>query len=475
MRRKMSEGLDSGSHRRLRLNPDAVLWLLLLLLVAERIYLFSELGADYMTHSDDDAYLDAGLYFARTGTISMWGPYPSAMIMPGMPVLIGAFSLLFGGGTDLKIALKLLWIAMGVLNAYVCYLTVSMRAGKWAGLAAMALFLIPNMAWMTHALMTETPYMLFFSLCVYYTLRMEQSDERRWFLGYGLSFFAALMFRSNIVTMPLFTAIYLLLRKRRPLLLLRRGLALLAAVLLFVIPWGIRNYHQFGAFIPLSYGVGNPLLRGTYQGEGFPEDEELDYETYVDKPMQELYGSFYREEPTPWAADSSDYYVFGKPNYYIETYDPEGVVKDLKMAQYLSLQADEIKAHYRLRTWWEKDPKGFLKSFLVIKPRWMLNWSWAWEQVMGVSYDVLHRLSQWNFVLCGATVLASLLRRKHRAAVLFLTGLYFALVYIHALAFVTDRYASTLMVLRFMILGFGLGLALEDVQRIFRRKKANPA
>ena len=102
--------------------PDRLIWLLLLLLLLERLLLFIQLGPDYLSYSDDEAYVKAGLYFAETGVISMWGPFPSAMIMPAMPVLIGLLSFLFGSGTALLVAVKTLWILMGVLTAYVVYI-----------------------------------------------------------------------------------------------------------------------------------------------------------------------------------------------------------------------------------------------------------------------------------------------------------------------------------------------------------------
>ena len=54
------------------LQPERLIWVLLFLLLAERLILFKQLGPDYMSHSDDDAYIESGLYFIRTGTISMW-------------------------------------------------------------------------------------------------------------------------------------------------------------------------------------------------------------------------------------------------------------------------------------------------------------------------------------------------------------------------------------------------------------------
>ena len=453
--------MRDGRFRRL-LRPEKLIWLLLFLLLAERLALFRQFGVGYLSYSDDHAYLAAGLHFARTGTISMWGDYPSAMIMPGMPVLIGAFSLVFGEGDALLLALKLLWILMGVATAYVAYKTAELAAGGWAGLFAACGFLVPNMAWMNHVLLTETPYMLFFSLCLYLTLRLERGGGRRCRIGYVLSFMAALMFRSNIILMPFFTAAWLLFR-RKGRELLRLAAPLLCALLLFVIPWSVRNYRCFHAFVPFSYGAGNPLLLGTYQGEGFPEDEALDYESNVRAVMHARYPGLY-QDPEPRDTD----------DYYITHFDPDGEVRDLRYAQYLSLAADGVKARYRLREWFEQDPVSLLKSYLFIKPRWMLNWSWAWMPAFHVPYEVLHRISQLNFVLCALTVVLALVKKRCRGPLLFLCGVYWISVYVHALAFVTDRYASTYTGLRYTVAGVGLGLALELIAQRRRTSSVTP-
>ena len=434
------------------------LLLLLLLLLVERLLLFVQLGPEYLSYSDDEAYVKAGLHFARTGTISMWGPFPSAMIMPAMPVLIGLFSFVFGEGVELLVAVKILWILMGVLTAYVTYKAVMLFCPDWAGLFAAAHFLLPNLAWMNHVLLTETPYMFFLSVVVYETLFLGEHFERKHQLRYLLAFMAGLMFRANMLAIPVLSAVYLLVRRVSPKTLLRSAGILCLTLLLFVVPWSVRNYVQFCAWIPITYGGGNPVLLGTYQGEGYPADEELDYETNVHQVMREKYADYYREENRPWGTDPDT-------AYYVEHFDPEGEVKELKHAQFLSLQADGLKAKYRMREWFRTAPVSFLKSYLLIKPRWLLNWSWAWEEAFRVPYPVLHRISQVNAVFCMLTVLLSVLRKRFRGPVLFLSVAYLFSVYLYATAFVSDRYASTLMLFRYMLTGFGIVLCVPRRSR----------
>ena len=104
------------------------------------------------------------------------------------------------------------------------------------------------------------------------------------------------------------------------------------------------------------------MLLGTYQGEDYPADEDLDYETNVNQVMRAKFAGYYRESSLPWETNP-------ETDYYVTHYDPEGEVKELKHAQFLSLKADGIKASYRMREWFKTAPAGFLKSYLLIKPK----------------------------------------------------------------------------------------------------------
>ncbi len=446
-----------------RPRSDRLIWVLLLVLLAERLLLFRQFGPSYISGSDDVNYIPAGVHFAQTGILSYGSEYPSALIMPGMPILLGLVSSLFGSGTGYMLAARTLWCLFGVATAWYVYRTGRLFTNVWGALLAACGFLIPNMAWMNHVILTETPYLLFSSMCLFYTFAMGKDPAPRWFVGYLLSFLLALMFRSNIIIMPLFAAAWLLLRHTDPRLLLRRGLLLAAALLLVLTPWTLRNQREFGAFIPLTYGAGQPMLQGTYQGEGYPEDAELDYETNVHQLMRERYAAYYREDAEPRDPETSTYYAM--------LYDPDGEVLDLKNAQYLSMQSDGIEARYRLREWWRSNPLSLLKSYLYIKPRWMLNWAWAWEEAFHVPYAVLHRISQLNMLLCAAAVPLALWLRRARAPILFLSAMYVIQVYIHALAFVTDRYASSLLFLRYLIAGIGLSLLPAAWRKLRRTRK----
>lgn len=421
---------------------------LLFLIFAERIYVLLELGADYCSGADDFNYVPSGIYFGKTGVLAYDNiPLPSALIMPGMPLVIGLVSRIFGDGAVLWAALKVIWSLMGTVTAYYIYKTTCLAAPKWCGLIAMSCFLLPNQAWMNNVILTETPYMLALTMCIYYTILMGRSSERRYFLAYFAAVLLGLLFRSNMLVFPFLSAAYVLAVRKsaRWKELLRRACFMFCTVAILTTPWAIRNYIQFDAFVPFTYGVGNPMLLGTYQGENYPLDEELDYETNVDAVVREKYARYF---------------------------DEYGNLKEPQHEEYIRMETDSIKARYRISQWLKDDPFSYFKSLFYTKPRFCITWVWYWHGVMGVEPESMHIASQINFVFCCLTVLLSLLMKQRRKEVLFLCLVYWGNMLITSFGFITDRYCSTLMACRYILFGIGFYLIAEAVKRVlFRRRR----
>lgn len=419
-------------------DPDRFVLVLLGLVLLERIFLFFVIGPASISGSDDVGYLAGGLFFAETGMITVWEKVPTALIMPGMPLVTGLMALLFGESLAYLVSLKILWILMGCLTPWFVYKMVSLFVPRWYGILAAASFLLPNFAWMDNLILTETPYLLFSTMCLYYTFQMGESADRKYLRGYVLSFLLALFFRANILVMPVFTWAYLLLKRKYGWKELIRRLVVLAAVsLILLLPWTIRNAIRFDAFIPVSYGTYHPTMLGTYQGYGYPSDEELDYQTNVEEAVREVY-----------------------PRYFNE----DGSLKDPLQDQYITHLKHKLKLEYRLEQWWQKDPVSLLVSFLVIKPRTLLNWPWYWGTGHQIILPFLEGLGMVNFFLCAGTVLLSLVSRRKREICLFLTGYYFLNIYMIAMSCAIERYAALHMVTRYMLASIGIYLAVEAVK-----------
>ncbi len=415
----------------------AALIVLALLLVQRLMGLYS-LGFTHSLNSDDLSYINSGITFAKTGMITMHeSDYPSAQIMPGMTVVIGLFSLVFGEGKLLWVALKLLWICMGTLTAWFVYRCVRLFAPAWCGVIGMLPFFRADMVWMDNLILTETPFMLALTAMVYYTLKMVREPGWPCFWCCAGAYMAALMLKANIAPYPLLALVYLLVMKYDRKLLLRQCGALAAVVLCFVIPWSVRNYIQFHAFIPLTYGAGNPTLLGTYQGMGYPQDEKLDYEANVDPVVREKYAEYYGNDGEPL------------PQY----------------RRYVSLGRDGIKAQYRQKVWAETDIKSMLYSYLYMKPQMMIDDIFYWNQVFEQTPEWLGLVQRVDLRLCIAALAAALILKRQRKQVFFIAGVYLVNIYIYSMTFAFSRYNASLMSLRFLLVGIGSGLLFRLVQR----------
>lgn len=417
-------------------NADDFIFIVIALAFIERIIMFFWLGSGALNDSDDVGYVQSGIEFARTGTISMWSSYPTALIMPAMPVVTGIFSMIFGEGNMYVDAVRICWIIFGCITVYFFYRSCCFFVRKWLAVLAACSFLLPNWAWSDNAFLTEAPYLMFWMMNFYSTLLLgeDEAADRRHIALYVLSFMAALMFRANILTMPLFTAAYLfIIKKKSPRIYLPHLAALIAALLLFVIPWSIRNYALFGEFIPLTSGSSNPVLLGTYQGKSAPPDESLDYETNVYSHIREQYA---------------------------DKLDENDSAKDPIYAARITASLEKLKAQYRLREWFRRDPKGLIWSYLASKPACMLNWVWCWLPIPTLYYT-LHYISMFNLVLCVLAVVLSLVSRRKRPETLFLSCMYLFNIYTFAFSFASERYAAMSVPIRYIIAVIGIEIVCQ--------------
>ena len=414
-------------------------WILIVmfLLFVERFIVLRQFGVMYNLGSDDLSYVKSGITFIKTGTITMHGVL-SAQIMPGMPVFIGIISLIFGEGKLLWAALKLIWITMGVWSAFFIYKSVSLFAPNWCGIIASLLLFTPDFVWMDNVILTETPFMLLLSAMIYYTFMMGKTGQSKYYWLCLASYFLAFMLKANIGIYPVFVLIYLLLKKYNIKVLIKQASILVCIMLCFLVPWTIRNYIHYDAFIPLTYGSGNPVLLGTYQGEGYPDDESLDYFKNVDAVASEKFKKYF---------------------------DSNGNIKKDYLAKYISLEKDGIKARYRISEWFKSDPVGLIKSYLWHKPKYMITHAFYWKRVFGVTGETLKTLRSNGFIISVLAFLCAFLLKKRRAEMIFLGITYMGNIFIYALTFAFERYSQTLLPMRFIAFGIGICLFIECLRR----------
>lgn len=402
------------------------------------ILAIKQLEFNYTLNSDDASYVKSGIVFLQTGEITMHGVI-SAQIMPGMTFLIAFMALIFGTGTKLMISLKVLWMIMGISTICVVYKTIKLYTNKYISALSCLFFLAIDYVWMDNLILTETPFILLFALLIYHTLKLSQNTNRKDYILIIIYYIMAVFIRPNIGIFPIFLFIFLLLKKYDFKLLMKQCLIAGAILLLCLIPWAYRNYKVFGKFIPLTYGIGNPLLLGTYQGVGYPLDEELDYVKNVDEKIPD------------------------KMKYYLENTNEKEY-----MTKYYLLEYDGMKAKYRMHEWWNKDKISMLKSYLYYKPKELFNNYFYWDTILGIKPMVLSTIRKLEILFFGLSSLLILLNKKRIKEWLFLILTYGSQIALYSYTFAFSRYAISMFFIRYIVIGIGIGILYDIVKN--RRK-----
>lgn len=418
-------------------------WCILVVLIISlilHILALKELGFNYSLNSDDADYIKSGIVFLQTGKITMHDVL-SAQIMPGMTFLIAFMALIFGVGSKLIISLKILWLVMGLLTIYIVYKTIKLYSNQYIAAISCLFFLAADYIWMDNLILTETPYILLFSLLIYHTLKLSIKTNKKDYVLIVIYYILAVFIRPTIGIFPIFLFVFLILKKYNFKLLIRQCIIAGIILLLCLIPWTYRNYKIFNHFIPLTYGTGNPLLLGTYQGSGYPTDEELDYVKNVDEKMS------------------------AEMKYYLQNPNK----KDY-MTKYYSLEYDGLKAKYRMHEWWNKDKISMLKSYLIYKPLQNFDNYFYWDTIMGISGNQLNVVRKVEIILFVISSILIFINKKRIKEWLFLILTYGSQIAIYSYTFAFSRYAISMFFIRYIIIGIGI-LSFCEIYKSRRGKR----
>ena len=416
------------------IKENYVICLILLASLILHILAINDLGFNYTINSDDASYVNSGITFLQTGEITMHGVI-SAQIMPGMTFLIAFMALVFGTSSVFMISLKILWLIMGIATIFIVYKSIRLYTNQFFAAVPCLFFLAIDYVWMDNLILTETPYLLLFSLLIYHTLKISIKPNNKDYVLIVIYYILAVFIRPNIGIYPIFLFIFLILEKYNFKLLLKQCLIAGVILIITLTPWIYRNYKVFDSFIPLTYGIGNPLLLGTYQGVGYPLDEELDYKTNVDDRMPE------------------------KMKYYLENREE----KDY-LTKYYSLEYDGMIAKYRMKKWWEKDKMSMLKSYFFYKPYEMVYSYFYWDDVLGIDSKLIVLTRRIDIVLFIFSSLAILIDRKKIKEWLFLMLVYGSQIMLYSYTFAFSRYAITMFFIRYIVIGIGINIIYKKIK-----------
>jgi 4-amino-4-deoxy-L-arabinose transferase-like glycosyltransferase len=230
---------------------------------------------------DARAYAEIALHLERGEGFSAGAiaTQPSSNYSPGLPLFVaGVYEAT--GGVHERLA-RLVLAAIGTLAALFAYLIGRRLSGVGAGLiGAAAVAVYPALIEYQGMLMSEPLAAALLSgavLAMFWaadpTARGDSLPPWRWLLP-GALLGALALTRPEYLGVTFLLALVVLARRPRPdwRASLLQATVMLAAALVVIAPWTIRNASALDRFVPISTGGGQVLFAGTYlPSDGNPE------------------------------------------------------------------------------------------------------------------------------------------------------------------------------------------------------------
>lgn len=189
---------------------------------------------------------------------------PSAFRPPAYPAFLAA--VYWVAGQEAPPAARFVQAVLGTLTVALTGLIALRIWGKRVGVIALGIAaLAPPMVVMSTALISESLFVPLVLGAVASALQARRSPRPlRWALLTGLLIGVAELTRTNalVLLIPLGLALLTAGPARRGRALLRPAVVVVVA-LLMIVPWTIRNYTVFHAFVPVSTEIGYTVA-GTY-------------------------------------------------------------------------------------------------------------------------------------------------------------------------------------------------------------------
>src|SRR5579875_1972916 len=213
--------------RKAKAHSRAWMWIAAVALVPRLLVIFTY-GPHMSLHSDDAGYYRSAVWFLQSGTLSYYTPEkPTLHMMPGITFLLAA-------------------------------------------IVALSIALYPPSVEIDTLFLTEPLFTATFAWAFYYLLKLEETKALRDLVWLSIFFMLAMYVRPNVALWAVIGILYLA-AKRYPRRLLVRHAGIAAAIgIAFMLPWWVRNEVVFHKFVLLTDDSWNPLLLGTFQGQGYP-------------------------------------------------------------------------------------------------------------------------------------------------------------------------------------------------------------
>ncbi len=372
------------------------IWLFLIICISFILKLFLIfIYKNRLTLSSDDLnYIKSAVALLKSGIFTFHNyNEPTVFVMPLYPFFLAALFKIFGYGLIGLQAVRVTQAIISCASILMVFLTAKKLLNVKAAFIAAVFyaFYIPNIVTSGYFL-TETLFTFLLITMIYLSVVFVESPSILKFTGLGILFTMATLCRPTVALFPVILLIYCLLRKLKFKDLLGPFAAFSLVFALIMTPWWVRNYKEYGEFIPMTAASGNPMLQGTY----------VDY------------------KQTP---ENTIYYKLG--NNAFETNKIEVSV-----------------AKTRMKTEFKKDFWGYLNWYTVKKTIYLWYSAFYWKHFFGIGSIPV--LGMHYILLLGIPVLIYCLFKNFRyhflpAAII----IYFNIAHCYYMTF--DRYAFPLI------------------------------
>jgi 4-amino-4-deoxy-L-arabinose transferase-like glycosyltransferase len=217
--------------------------------------------------SDDLNYVKSAAVLIKRGIYTFHNlNEPTVFVTPTYPFFLALVFRVFGYSLQGMQAVRIIQAVFSCVTILLTYLIAKELFNERVGLLAsfFVAFYIPNIITVGFIL-TETLFTMLLCLLIYLSLFFAKRPAKARFAVLGVLWAVITLCRPTIALYPVMLFIYLFWEKRLKIVeMAKLGGIMFITFAVIMSPWWVRNYMEYGEFIPLAASSGNPFLQGTY-------------------------------------------------------------------------------------------------------------------------------------------------------------------------------------------------------------------
>ncbi len=412
-----------------KIQSEKGILIVLLLALCVRLLTLANYQNELTLFSDDVRYVITGVDFIKSGHITYDGnTEPTVFMMPGMAYLLGIIFKITGYTSAGLIFARVPFVIFGLLSILGVYLLSNRLFNKTIGIIAAFLLSLsfPHIV-IDNVFLTESPFTCVLIYFVYWTIRYCDTKKNMDFIILLSLYLIGLIFKPTIAALPIVFLPYFIVKKFPLKLIINRAVYAIIIILLFMMPWWIRNYQAVGEFLPFTGNQGDTKLLGTFQGFGYPNEDPNEISKMLNQ--KERNGEYEHR-----------YFQFKEKG--------------------------EI-ANQRISEWIKEEPYKFAYTFLIYKPYKIISDPYYPRKIFDIKESVIQFFHKILEYLAGLGIIYWLFRYKKNEfktgiLLLILLSLYF--IYLNSYYFALARYALYFLPFIFILSSYGVYICKEAIK-----------